>query len=60
VGHTPDDVAAARAAGVVPLGIVAPGEEQALAEAALVQAGAARVVGTVAEVGNLLDAILVA
>lgn len=40
VGDTPDDIRAARAAGVVPLGIEAPGEASA---AALTAAGAARV-----------------
>lgn len=40
VGDTPDDIRAARAAGVVPLGICAPGEDSA---AALSAAGAARI-----------------
>jgi HAD superfamily hydrolase (TIGR01548 family) len=40
VGDTPDDVRAARRAGVVPLGIPAPGEESGM-DAALLSAGAA-------------------
>ena len=42
IGDTPDDIVAARAAGVVPLGIRAPGDA-APAETALIRAGAARV-----------------
>ncbi len=42
VGDTPDDVRAARAAGVVPLGVVAPGDGDG-ARDALLAAGAARV-----------------
>lgn len=43
VGDTPDDVRAARAAGVVPLGVVGPGEDAEATAAALLAAGAARV-----------------
>lgn len=52
VGDTPDDVVAARRAGVVPLGISAPGEDSA---AALLGAGAARVLGQLDELEDLLD-----
>jgi histidinol-phosphate aminotransferase len=43
IGDTPDDLRAARAAGVVPLGVVAPGEDPDTARATLTAAGAARV-----------------
>ncbi len=56
VGDSPDDVRAARAAGVVPLGVCAPGDEAA--EAALVRAGAGRVLGSLDELEGLLDAAL--
>jgi len=49
VGDTPDDVRAARAAGVVPFGVVAPGDERSAAAHALLAAGAGRVVDDVAE-----------
>jgi HAD superfamily hydrolase (TIGR01548 family) len=53
VGDTPDDVRAARAAGVVPLGVVAPGDARRDAEAALFAAGAARVLGSLDELAGL-------
>ena len=43
IGDTPDDIRAARSAGVVPLGIVAPGDDPAATGAALLAAGAGRV-----------------
>lgn len=43
LGDTPDDVRASRGAGVVPLGVVAPGEDAATSEGALLRSGAARV-----------------
>lgn len=43
IGDTPDDIVAARAAGVVPIGIAAPGEAIEAARPALVAAGASRV-----------------
>jgi HAD superfamily hydrolase (TIGR01548 family) len=43
IGDTPDDVRAARAAGVLPLGIVAPGDRTDVMAEALRSAGAARV-----------------
>lgn len=43
IGDTVDDVVAARAAGVVPVGVVAPGEEPARVASLLGRAGAARV-----------------
>jgi histidinol-phosphate aminotransferase len=54
VGDTPDDVRAARAAGVVPIGVVAPGEEFARTADALTAAGAARVLRDLAELEELL------
>ena len=44
IGDTVDDVRAARAAGVVPLGMVAPGEDASRAGPALLAAGAARII----------------
>jgi histidinol-phosphate aminotransferase len=54
IGDNLDDVRAARAAGVVPLGVVAPGERGDLAAATLRQAGAARVLESLAEVEKML------
>lgn len=54
IGDTPDDVRAARAAGVVPVGIVAPGEEPRGAAQALAAAGAGRVLGRLQELEELL------
>jgi histidinol-phosphate aminotransferase len=51
-GDTPDDVRAARAAGVVPLGVVAPGDDAAATGDALLAAGAGRVL---ADLGELLE-----
>lgn len=44
IGDTPDDVVAAREAGVLPFGIVAPDEEEDVMREALRRAGAVRVV----------------
>jgi len=54
VGDTPDDIRAARAAAVLPLGIVAPGDESDLARTALVGAGTARILATVNELLEIL------
>jgi len=54
VGNTPDDVRAAAGAGVVPLGVVAPGEDVAATTAALIDAGAARVLYQLADLQELL------
>ncbi|MFN9275803.1 MAG: HAD family hydrolase, partial [Planctomycetota bacterium] len=54
LGDTVDDVAAARAAGVVPIGVVAPGDDQERAQATLAGAGAARVLLRAEELGGLL------
>lgn len=47
-GDTPDDVAAARAAGAIPVGVVAPGEDAEIARRTLLDAGAARVLTSLA------------
>ena len=57
VGDTPDDLRAARAAGVVPLGVPAPGEEPAAARRVLSAAGAARVFDTPGDLIPLLEVL---
>lgn len=54
VGDTPDDVVAARGAGVVPIGIVPPGGDFPAAERALLAAGAARVLRDLQDLEDLL------
>ena len=54
IGNTPDDIRAAAGADVLPLGIVAPGDDLTATTAALSDAGAARVVDDVADLGGLL------
>jgi histidinol-phosphate aminotransferase len=54
VGDTPDDVVAARAAGMVPLGMVAPGDDARLGAPILLRAGAARVISNVEEIACLM------
>lgn len=54
VGDTVDDVRAARAAGVVPIGMVAPAEDPARATPLLLRAGAARVIASAEELECLL------
>ncbi len=54
VGDTVDDVRAARGAGVVPLAILAPGEDASIAEPALKSAGAARILSALTELEDLL------
>jgi HAD superfamily hydrolase (TIGR01548 family) len=54
IGDTPDDVRAAAQAGVVPLCVVAPGDEPSLAIAALQDAGAARVLDQLTDLLDLL------
>jgi phosphoglycolate phosphatase-like HAD superfamily hydrolase len=53
LGDTPDDLNAARAAGVLPIGCRAPGDA-AVADEALTSAGAARVFSTVSELEEVL------
>lgn len=54
VGDTPDDVVAARGAGVVPIGIVPPGGDFPDGERALLAAGAARVLRDLQDLEDLL------
>jgi len=54
VGDTTDDVRAAMAAGTVPIGIVAPAEDRERVGAALTATGAAVVLGTLADLEELL------
>ncbi|NIA24923.1 MAG: aminotransferase class I/II-fold pyridoxal phosphate-dependent enzyme [Gammaproteobacteria bacterium] len=53
LGDTPDDVAAARGAGVIPIGIVAPGDDPNRARRSL--AGVARILGSVSELEGLFS-----
>lgn len=54
IGDTPDDILAARAASVIPLGLVAPGDTSGAIRAALTTAGAARVLTELDELEELL------
>jgi histidinol-phosphate aminotransferase len=54
IGDTPDDVRAAAQAGVLPLAVVAPGDEPSLATTALRDAGAARVLGPLTDLLELV------
>lgn len=54
VGNTPDDVRAAAGADVVPLGVVAPGDDLDATAAALADAGAARVLDQLSDLEELL------
>lgn len=55
VGDTPDDMVAARGAGVVPIGVVAPGEDEEFAREILTEAGAARVLTKLNEIEEVLS-----
>ena len=54
VGDTPDDIRAARGANVVPLGVVAPGDDAERTQSVLYKAGAARVLNSLSELQELL------
>jgi HAD superfamily hydrolase (TIGR01548 family) len=54
IGDTPDDVRAAAQAGVLPLSVVAPGDEPAPTAAALREAGSARVLDALSDLLELL------
>jgi len=54
IGDTPDDLQAARHAGVLPLGVVSPADDRATIEPLLYRAGAARVLQSLAEVEDYL------
>jgi histidinol-phosphate aminotransferase len=54
VGDTPDDIRAARSAGVLPIGIVAPGDAPSMAKQALSDAGAAKILTSIDELTEVL------
>lgn len=54
VGDTVDDVRAARAAGVVPIGVIAPQDDPTPTTDSLLRAGAARVLGSLDELLEIL------
>jgi histidinol-phosphate aminotransferase len=54
VGDLPDDIRAARGASVLPVGIVAPGDDPSVAGPALREAGAARILDTLEELPEVL------
>jgi len=54
VGDTPDDIRAARAASVLPIGILASGDDPEPARSALTGAGAARILATIDELLEFL------
>lgn len=58
VGDSVDDMRAARGAGVVPVGVVAPGDGASGTAESLVRAGAGRVLGSLTELEGLLDTVL--
>ena len=54
VGDTPDDLRAARSAGVLPIGVIAPGDDPEKTTASLRRAGAAAVLRTTREILEVL------
>jgi phosphoglycolate phosphatase-like HAD superfamily hydrolase len=54
IGDTPDDIRAAAAAGVMPIGIIAPGADLEANSASLLSAGAVTILENVASVTELL------
>ncbi|MBS0195601.1 MAG: TIGR01548 family HAD-type hydrolase [Planctomycetes bacterium] len=54
VGDTPDDIVAARAAGVTPIGCVAPGDDLGGASELLLRTGAGRVIERVEQLTEIL------
>ena len=54
VGDTPDDIVSARRTGVLPIGVVAPGDSADFVRNALTRAGAARVLNTTTELTSCL------
>ncbi len=54
VGDTPDDMRSARAAGILPIGVVAPADDPDIAQSALTRAGAGRVISDVSLIEELL------
>ena len=54
LGDTPDDIRAARRAGVLPIGIVAPGDEGEPTASSLRSAGAAMVLQSARDIEEVL------
>jgi phosphoglycolate phosphatase-like HAD superfamily hydrolase len=54
VGDTPDDIVAARGAGVVPVGVSAPGEASPAVAQAMAEAGAARIIADLSDLERML------
>ncbi len=54
IGDTVDDIRASRGAGVVPIGVVAPGEDPTKADDTLTRLGAARVLRTIDALSEIL------
>lgn len=54
IGDTPDDIRAARSAGVIPIGVVAPGDPASSITDSLFGAGAARVLENTSQIEGLL------
>jgi HAD superfamily hydrolase (TIGR01548 family) len=54
IGDTPDDAAAARAAGVLPLGVLAPDPDDAVPAQALIERGCARILPELESLEELL------
>jgi histidinol-phosphate aminotransferase len=54
MGDTPDDIRAANAAGVMPIGVVAPGDREDRARDSLTATGAVAVLSSIAELERLL------
>jgi phosphoglycolate phosphatase-like HAD superfamily hydrolase len=54
IGDTPDDVVAARKAGVVPIGIAPPGDASSETTTAMERAGAALMLGSLNELEGML------
>lgn len=55
LGDTPDDIVSARSAGVLPIGVVAPGDAAELLRDSLTRAGASRVLNTTTELTSCLS-----
>lgn len=53
-GDTPDDIRASRAAGVIPVGLVAPGDDPQRTCESLLSSGAARVFAALSEIDKVL------